>query len=56
LPSAADADLSAETGSGSTPPNGAGSMAADTACQTAPSENLRQPPAEGVPDDGWLLI
>ena len=55
LPSAADAYLSAETRSGSTPRNGAGSMATDTACETAPSENLRQQPAEGVPNDGWLL-
>ena len=55
MPSAADADLSAETGSGNAPRNGAGSTATDTACQTAPSENLRQQPVEGVPNDGWLL-
>ncbi len=46
LPSTGNADFSAEIGSGSTPRNGAGSIATDAADEPASGEDLREQPAE----------
>ena len=52
LDSTGPADLSAETGSGSTPLNGALSIATVTAASAFTGDLLRDEAAEAVPDDG----
>ena len=56
LPSTGDADFSAEIGNGSTPRNGAGSMATDAADSPRPARIcVSRPPNEWPTIDGLLL-
>jgi hypothetical protein len=56
LPITGADDLRAETGSGSTPRNGAGVDGHRGGGEAAAGQDLRDQPAEGVPDQGRLLL
>ena len=56
LSSTGDADFSAEIGSGSTPRNGAGSIATDAAARPRPARICVSSPPNEWPIDGRLLV